>query len=37
VAHGVAEAQGGTVVVEVADGGLRFRLDVPTGESERTV
>jgi K+-sensing histidine kinase KdpD len=37
VAHGVAEAQGGTVDVEVADGGLRFRLDVPAGEGERTV
>jgi RNA methyltransferase, TrmH family len=37
VAHGVAEAQGGTMVVEVADGGLRFRLDVPAGEGEPTV
>ncbi len=37
VAHGIAEAQGGTVVVEVADGGLRFRLDVPAGEGEPTV
>jgi TrmH family RNA methyltransferase len=37
VAHGVAEAQGGTVAVEVADGGLRFRLDVPAAEGERPV
>ncbi len=37
VAHGVAEVQGGTVAVEVADGGLRFRLDVPAGEGERAV
>jgi TrmH family RNA methyltransferase len=37
VAHGVAEAQGGTVEVEVADGGLRFRLDVPAGKGEGTV
>jgi RNA methyltransferase, TrmH family len=37
VANGVAEAQGGTVAVEVADGGLRFRLDVPVGEGERPV
>jgi TrmH family RNA methyltransferase len=37
VAHGVAEAQGGTVTVEVADGGLRFRLDVPAGEGDRSV
>lgn len=31
VADGVAHAQGGTTAVEV-DGGLRFRLDIPTGE-----
>jgi K+-sensing histidine kinase KdpD len=37
VAHGVAEAQGGKVAVEVADGGLRFSLDVPAGEGERLV
>ena len=37
VAHGVAEAQGGTVVVEVADGGLRFRLDVPAGQANDPV
>jgi TrmH family RNA methyltransferase len=37
VAHGVAEAQGGTVTAEVADGGLRFRLDVPAGEGDRSV
>jgi TrmH family RNA methyltransferase len=37
VAHGVAGAQGGTVDVEVADGGLRFRLDVPAWEGERAV
>jgi signal transduction histidine kinase len=37
VARGVAEAQGGTVTVEVADGGLRFRLDVPAGDTERSV
>jgi TrmH family RNA methyltransferase len=37
VAHGVAEAQGGTVTVEVADGGLRFRLDVPAGGGDRSV
>jgi signal transduction histidine kinase len=32
VADGVAHAQGGTTTVEV-EGGLRFRLDIPTGES----
>ncbi len=37
VAHGVAEAQGGTVAVEVTNGGLRFRLDVPAGDGERAV
>jgi TrmH family RNA methyltransferase len=37
VAQGVAEAQGGTVAAEVADGGLRFRLDVPASEGEPTV
>ena len=37
VANGVAEAQGGTVVVEVADGGLRFRLDVPAGQANDPV
>jgi TrmH family RNA methyltransferase len=37
VAHGVAEVQGGTVTAEVADGGLRFRLDVPAGEGDRSV
>lgn len=37
VAHGVAEAQGGTTAVEVADGGLRFRLDVPTADREQAV
>lgn len=37
VAHGVAEAQGGTTAVEVADGGLRFRLDVPTAGGEQAV
>jgi C4-dicarboxylate-specific signal transduction histidine kinase len=34
VAGGVAHAQGGTTTVEV-DGGLRFRLDIPTGEADR--
>jgi TrmH family RNA methyltransferase len=34
VADGVAHAQGGTTTVEV-DGGLRFRLDIPTGEADR--
>jgi TrmH family RNA methyltransferase len=37
VAHGVAEAQGGTVGVEVDGGGLRFRLDVPAGDAEQAV
>lgn len=37
VAHGVAEAQGGTTAVEVADGGLRFRLDVPVADGEQAV
>ena len=31
VAEGVARAQGGTTAVEV-DGGLRFRLDIPSAE-----
>jgi TrmH family RNA methyltransferase len=34
VADGVAHAQGGTTAVEV-DSGLRFRLDIPTGEADR--
>ena len=37
VAQGVAEAQGGTVAAEAAEGGLRFRLDVPASVGEPTV
>ncbi len=36
VARGVAEAQGGTATVRV-EGGLRFRLDIPSGGREQPV